>query len=454
MKTHHPVPHRTATIARAKPADADRDSARRPSGGMHAPQHSLPHRLKAGIESLSGYAMGDVRVHYNSAQPARLQALAYTQGSDIHIGRGQERHLAHEAWHVVQQKQGRVKPTLQMKGVAINDDDALEREASAMGKRAAQLQQAAPARVSEATSLGNGSHQVTAARDGRPAGSVKLHERGGGVIEVTDLKADAAHRGSGIGRRLLDSALQAGSRLGGQTVKLNADDNGSGRLVNWYKQMGFRRTGENARGEPSLEASINRVLGAVAQRRIARSGADHAKVVQLAAPAPAPAAQDTKQAAPAGKKLSLGALSANNVATDQTTVRPRHNRDVSINNNEYVVHYHANNYDSDNRFLSSMTATFIEKDTAHLPEDEQTKYHVNCSINAQGGIAITYNIGPQGDQTKMEQSLIQRANKVLDYKEEAFIVPPGRKPLKLISSKNQSSTNAPTSSSTNTKTNK
>ncbi|HAP63088.1 MAG TPA: hypothetical protein DCR93_27510, partial [Cytophagales bacterium] len=46
-------------------------------------------------------------------------------------------HLPHEAWHVVQQKQDRVKPTLQMKGrVSINDDAGLEREADIMGARA------------------------------------------------------------------------------------------------------------------------------------------------------------------------------------------------------------------------------------------------------------------------------------------------------------------------------
>ncbi len=96
----------------------------------------LPDSLKAGVEHLSGLAMDDVRVHYNSPQPAEVQALAYTQGTDIHVGPGKEKHLPHEAWHVVQQKQGRVKPTLQMKGVAINDDDALEREADAMGAEA------------------------------------------------------------------------------------------------------------------------------------------------------------------------------------------------------------------------------------------------------------------------------------------------------------------------------
>ena len=98
----------------------------------------LPDQLKAGVEALSGLAMDDVRVHYNSPRPAQLQALALTQGADIHVGPGQEQHLPHEAWHVAQQKQGRVSATLQMKGVAINDDDGLEREADAMGSRALQ----------------------------------------------------------------------------------------------------------------------------------------------------------------------------------------------------------------------------------------------------------------------------------------------------------------------------
>ncbi|WDF65962.1 eCIS core domain-containing protein [Flavobacterium sp. KACC 22763] len=78
----------------------------------------LPGNLKSGIENLSGHSMDDVKVHYNSDKPAQLNAHAYAQGSDIHIASGQEKHLPHEAWHVVQQKQGRVKPTLQMKGKA------------------------------------------------------------------------------------------------------------------------------------------------------------------------------------------------------------------------------------------------------------------------------------------------------------------------------------------------
>lgn len=99
----------------------------------------LPDKLKSGIENLSGHSMDDVKVHYNSSQPAQLNAHAYAQGTDIHLAPGQEKHLPHEAWHVVQQKQGRVKPTMQMKGkVNINDDKGLEKEADVMGAKVIQ----------------------------------------------------------------------------------------------------------------------------------------------------------------------------------------------------------------------------------------------------------------------------------------------------------------------------
>lgn len=97
----------------------------------------LPDNLKSGIENLSGYSMDDVKVHFNSDKPAQLNAHAYAQGTDIHVAPGQEQHLPHEAWHVVQQKQGRVQATMQMKaGVPVNDDAGLENEADVMGAKA------------------------------------------------------------------------------------------------------------------------------------------------------------------------------------------------------------------------------------------------------------------------------------------------------------------------------
>lgn len=97
---------------------------------------SMPDKLKAGIEALSGIDISDVRVHHNSKKPMQLDALAYAQGRDIHLAPGQERYLSHEAWHLVQQRQGRVRPTLQTEGMAINDDPILEHEASRMGEKA------------------------------------------------------------------------------------------------------------------------------------------------------------------------------------------------------------------------------------------------------------------------------------------------------------------------------
>jgi len=103
-------------------------------------QTGLPDQLKSGIENLSGIDVSDVKVHYNSDKPAQLNAHAYAQGTDIHLASGQEKYLPHEAWHVVQQKQRRVKPTLQMKGkVNVNDDKGLENEADVMGAKALQL---------------------------------------------------------------------------------------------------------------------------------------------------------------------------------------------------------------------------------------------------------------------------------------------------------------------------
>jgi hypothetical protein len=102
----------------------------------------LPDNLKSGMENLSGISLDDVKVHRNSDKPAQLQAHAYAQGTDIHLASGQEKHLPHEAWHVVQQKQGRVKPTMQMKGmVNVNDDAGLEKEADVMGVKAQGINQ-------------------------------------------------------------------------------------------------------------------------------------------------------------------------------------------------------------------------------------------------------------------------------------------------------------------------
>ncbi len=95
----------------------------------------MPDQLKAGIESLSGMSMDHVKVHYNSAKPAQLAGVAFSTGSEIHIAPGQEAHLPHEAWHVVQQAQGKVPAGEHVQG-APGNDPSLESEADSMGAKA------------------------------------------------------------------------------------------------------------------------------------------------------------------------------------------------------------------------------------------------------------------------------------------------------------------------------
>ncbi|MEM9340203.1 MAG: DUF4157 domain-containing protein [Bacteroidota bacterium] len=99
----------------------------------------LPTDLQMQLEYLSGYSMRDVSVCYNSSRPAEVQAHAYAQGSAIYLAPGQEKYLPHEAWHVVQQKQGRVSPNRKItKTTFINDDRSLEIEADLLGMAVSQ----------------------------------------------------------------------------------------------------------------------------------------------------------------------------------------------------------------------------------------------------------------------------------------------------------------------------
>ena len=109
----------------------------------------MPDNVKAGMESAFSTDFSGVTVHASSARAPEVGALACTQGSDIHFAPGQFRPdtsagrelLGHELAHVVQQGEGRVRPTCEVAGMPVNDNGHLEAEADRLGQRAARFLQ-------------------------------------------------------------------------------------------------------------------------------------------------------------------------------------------------------------------------------------------------------------------------------------------------------------------------
>jgi hypothetical protein len=102
------------------------------SGGM-------PTDLVQGFAASTGHDLSDVNVVRNSDKPAQVGALAYAQGNDIHLAAGQDQHLAHEAAHIVQQREGRVQANTEVNGKPVNTQQSLESEADTMGAKATQM---------------------------------------------------------------------------------------------------------------------------------------------------------------------------------------------------------------------------------------------------------------------------------------------------------------------------
>ncbi len=128
-----------------------------PVKGGSSTQSGIPEDVRGKMENSFNADFSNVKVHANSSKAPEIGALAYTQGQDIHFAPGQynpgtsagQQLLGHELTHVVQQRQGRVKPDAEQKkglpagaqakeGMIINSDTSLEKEADVMGAQAAQ----------------------------------------------------------------------------------------------------------------------------------------------------------------------------------------------------------------------------------------------------------------------------------------------------------------------------
>lgn len=186
----------------AKPAKPTPRAPQHRIGELPIRPNGLPDGLRAGIEALSGVSMAGVSVRYDSPHPARLGALAYARGREIHLARGQEKHLPHEAWHLAQQARGRVRAMGRAGGLPLNDDPALEREADRMGARALAFGSAAPATVTTTTTLGATRPVQRVDSDdedeapmrgrgrGRGRGEPRGRGRGGGEARARDRKRE------------------------------------------------------------------------------------------------------------------------------------------------------------------------------------------------------------------------------------------------------------------------
>lgn len=107
--------------------------------------NNLPEDLQTKMEDSFGQDFSGVKIQKDSQEAVNLNALAFTEGDSIHFAPGKfdpssesgQELIGHELTHVVQQRSGVVKPSIQNKGKSINKDRKLEREADIFGQIAA-----------------------------------------------------------------------------------------------------------------------------------------------------------------------------------------------------------------------------------------------------------------------------------------------------------------------------
>ncbi|MEJ8546930.1 DUF4157 domain-containing protein [Brevibacillus borstelensis] len=124
----------------SSPIEESREQPFSTGSGQH-----LPDAVQTKMEHAFHSDFSQVQVFPHSTVAENIGAVAFAQGNDIHFAPGAYRPdtksgqklLGHELTHVVQQREGRVKPNLPGSDLPINDDPGLEREADLRGLQAA-----------------------------------------------------------------------------------------------------------------------------------------------------------------------------------------------------------------------------------------------------------------------------------------------------------------------------
>ncbi len=239
----------------------------------------LPFKIRQYMEALFKTSFAEVTYEIGP-QPASIGARAFAQGTSLYFSPGafdpQSRRgvrlLAHELSHVAQHRSRRLRESFGPRAGVIYER-SLEQEADSMGEQAARGWKPALVDVPSAQTpafrlcrpfeICHGTYQIAAACRGQLAGSVMVHERSRSAVDITDLKVRPEFRKHGLGRILVQSALQTGLHLGRAHAILVSHDSGTSRLTRWYERLGFRKCGFHL-GYPELAASISRALSGIA----------------------------------------------------------------------------------------------------------------------------------------------------------------------------------------------
>ncbi|MFY1652531.1 DUF4157 domain-containing protein [Solwaraspora sp. WMMB762] len=137
---------RVQSVIQAKLSEG---SLERPAAGGSGTSggRALPEGIRSSMEEALGRDLSSVRVHEDK-RALSMNALAFTRGNHIHFAPGHyrpwtrqgEEALRHEIVHVEQQAERRVPVTGRLRGVGLNDDPQLERDADERGRRAARAE--------------------------------------------------------------------------------------------------------------------------------------------------------------------------------------------------------------------------------------------------------------------------------------------------------------------------
>jgi ribosomal protein S18 acetylase RimI-like enzyme len=238
----------------------------------------LPASMRQQMEQIFKTSLEKVTVRISPA-PWLLGANAFAFGYNLYFAPGKyncssEEGLAllgHELAHVVQQSQSRTG-SQSVSTPTVLKDQALEEEAEWFGEMAANrvrpcsgatLNKVAPFPVAISLDACTLNLSIGA----RHAGKITVSPRNHSTIELTNLMVEPALQKLGLGRLLIDSAVRLGKRTRKTNIVLTAADQGEGRLIRWYQQIGLTRVGYD-RHFPQLGGRIEMVLASLSALRI------------------------------------------------------------------------------------------------------------------------------------------------------------------------------------------